>query len=201
MLGETLLSCAVPSKSARGAVFAPLIASIAGPPMSAIPPPPTATSSSSDSNPSDDTTSAVAPSASDTTATDTTRTVDPRASLGRFLTLSQYQSSAASSALVLTGTPFSLLSAKLAAEYLGDRSITWGSWITASCVPVVALLVITPALSYWLFPPPPDVSPTAQGGKAGAKRPTKSATAVAKKALKKLGDVSTKELIVMVCAP
>jgi di/tricarboxylate transporter len=59
---------------------------------------------------------------------------------------------------VLTGTPFSLLSAKLAAEYLGDRSITWGSWLTASCVPVVTLLVLTPALTYWLFPPPPEIS-------------------------------------------
>ena len=86
VLGETLLSCAVPSKSARGAVFAPLILSIAGPATTTPPPAPAAAADASDASNG----AVPAPAAA----------VDPQASLGRFLTLSQYQSSSASSALV-----------------------------------------------------------------------------------------------------
>mmetsp|Transcript_24210 Transcript_24210/g.46013 ORF Transcript_24210/g.46013 Transcript_24210/m.46013 type:complete len:694 (-) Transcript_24210:297-2378(-) len=115
VVGEILVSLAVPSKSARaGGLFAPLIKSIAG----SEPPQP------------------------------------GQASLGQFLTLSQYQTSASASALVLTGTPFSLLCTKLASDYI-SHDITWAGWLAASCAPVLVGVLLTPPLMQYMYPPPP----------------------------------------------
>ena len=87
--------------------------------------------------------------------------------LGAYLTILMYASSQGTSALFLTGMATNAITISLMTEMLGV-SLSWGTWLLASVVPVGIFLLLTPFVVYKIFPPEltslADIKPLAVKG-------------------------------------
>lgn len=102
--------------------------------------------------------------------------------MGSFLTVVAAQGAAISSALFLTSMAPNPLIASFAAEH--GVELSWGAWITASCVPGVLCLLLMPLVVYKLYPP--------------AVKATPHAAEFAKEKLQEMGKISRPEWMMII---
>ncbi|XP_043721554.1 dicarboxylate transporter 2.1, chloroplastic-like isoform X2 [Telopea speciosissima] len=103
--------------------------------------------------------------------------------LGSYLVLSQFQSSANSSALFLTAAAQNLLCLKLAEELGVKIASPWVSWFKAASLPACVSLLVTPFILYKLCPPETKDTP--------------DAPAMATKKLEQMGPVTRNEWVMV----
>ena len=100
--------------------------------------------------------------------------------VGGYLMFCGMASLSVSSALWLTATSVNPIGVEIARQF--GLSITFGSWVVASCVPALAAVLLLPLVLYRLFPPGVTTTP--------------EAPAAARAALRAMGPLSRDEKIV-----
>ena len=168
---EALLALAVPAVAARaGGIMLPLVRGLSQAASQAqAASPATAASSGSTS---------ASPAASSSPP--------PTRSVGAFLFLTLFQTSAVSSSLFLTANNPNLLTSVMFRDLTG-LPLTWGQWALAASVPCLASLLVIPALLHAFFAPLP--------GAGAAPEVDMKAAAVAQ--LAALGPFSRQQLAVL----
>jgi len=108
--------------------------------------------------------------------------LNTRKKIGSYLIKLLYQINVLTSAMFLTATAGNPLIVSIASGQ--NIEITWGTWAVACIVPGIASLIVLPALLYLIYPP--------------EMKDTPEAPAFAKDKLKKLGPLSTGEIVMLV---
>ncbi|MCC8417308.1 MAG: anion permease [Rickettsia endosymbiont of Bryobia graminum] len=101
---------------------------------------------------------------------------------GGFLMKVSYQANVITSTMFITAMAANPLAVKFAAD--AGIIISWSTWALAAIVPGIASLIITPFIIYCLYPPSIKHNP--------------EALKIAKKRLEELGNISFKEIIMLI---
>jgi len=100
---------------------------------------------------------------------------------GAFLVQSSFQATGNSASLWLYGAAQNLLALRLAAQAGYSIGSPFTAWLSATCVPALTAMILTPLVVYWALPPEQKVTP--------------EAPIEAKKKLEEMGPMSRDEAI------